>query len=115
MVEHRLIILAPLSFAVASRGAGARAAPAVGQVTSALTMLVALLSLGVVLAPTVIAAAIALIAAPPGATHRRQRTSHNRVRSVSASRSAYGIVLWFSTAYGFARGLQLKIRPHSCH
>jgi hypothetical protein len=50
---------AALSFAVA--GTWARAALPVGLVVSALAMLVALLSLGALLAPTVVAAAIALV------------------------------------------------------
>jgi hypothetical protein len=54
-----LMVLAALSSAAAALGTWARAALTVGLVTSALAMLVALLSLGVLLAPTVVAAAIA--------------------------------------------------------
>jgi hypothetical protein len=54
-----LMVFAALSFAVA--GTWARAALTVGLVISALAMLVALLSLGALLAPTVVAAAIALV------------------------------------------------------
>jgi hypothetical protein len=68
-----LMILAALSFAVAALGTSARAALTVGLVASALAMLVGLLSLGALLAPTVAAAAIALVAARPGA-HARAAT-----------------------------------------
>lgn len=78
-----LMVLAALSFAVAAPGTLARAALTVGLVTSALATLVALLSLGVLFAPTVVAAANA-----------RQRTNYNRVcnKGYPASRSASGIV-----------------------
>jgi hypothetical protein len=62
-----LMVLAALSFAVAAIGRWARAALTVGLVTSAVAMLVALLSLGALLAPTVVAAAIALVVTRPGA------------------------------------------------
>ena len=66
------MVFAALSFAVA--GTWARAAPTVGLVISALAMLVALLSLGTLLAPTVVAAAIAPVVTRLGAhTHVRQR------------------------------------------
>jgi hypothetical protein len=57
------MVFAALSFAVA--GNWARAALTVGLVISALAMLVALLSLGALLAPTVVAAAIALVVTRP--------------------------------------------------
>jgi uncharacterized membrane protein len=66
-----LMVFAALSFAVA--GTWARAALSVGLVISALAMLVALLSLGALLAPTVVAAAIALVVTRPGA-HTRAAT-----------------------------------------
>jgi hypothetical protein len=66
-----LMVLAVLSFAAAALGTWARAALTVGLVTSALAMLVALLSLGALLAPTVVAAAIALVVARPSAQHVR--------------------------------------------
>jgi hypothetical protein len=59
------MVFAALSFAVA--GNWARAALTVGLVISALAMLVALLSLGALLAPTVVAAAIALVVTRLGA------------------------------------------------
>ena len=59
------MVFAALGFAVA--GTRARAALTVGLVTSALAMLVALLSLGALLAPTVVAALIALVLTRPGA------------------------------------------------
>jgi membrane protein implicated in regulation of membrane protease activity len=62
-----LMVLAALSFAAAALGTWARAALTVGLVISALAMLVALLSLGALLAPTVVAAAIALVVTRPGA------------------------------------------------
>ena len=65
-----LMVLAVLSLAVAALGTWARAALIVGLVTSALAMLLALLSLGVLLAPTVAAAAIALVVTRPGANAR---------------------------------------------
>src|SRR4029450_139626 len=68
-----LMVLAALSFAAAALGTWARAALSVGLVTSALAMLVALLSLGALLAPTVVAAAIALVLTRPGA-HTRAAT-----------------------------------------
>jgi hypothetical protein len=68
-----LMVLAALSFAAAALGTWARAALSVGLVTSALAMLVALLSLGALLAPTVVAAAIALVVTRPGA-HTRAAT-----------------------------------------
>ena len=75
-----LMVFAALSFAVAALGTSAQAALTVGLVTSAPAMLVGLLSLGALLAPTVVAAAIALVVACPGAhTHVRRRTNHNRV------------------------------------
>ena len=66
-----LMVFAALSFAVA--GTWARAALSVGLVISALAMLVALLSLGALLAPTVVAAAIAPVVTRPGA-HTRAAT-----------------------------------------
>jgi hypothetical protein len=62
-----LIVLAALSFALAALGIWARAALTVGLVTSALAMLVGLLSLGALLAPTVVAALIPLVVTRPGA------------------------------------------------
>jgi cytochrome bd-type quinol oxidase subunit 2 len=62
-----LIVLAALSFALAALGASARAALTVGLVISALAMLVGLLSLGALLTPTVVAAAIALVVTRPSA------------------------------------------------
>jgi hypothetical protein len=61
-----LVVLAALSFALAAFGTWARATLAVGLVTSALAMLVALLSLGALLVPTVVAAVIALVITRPG-------------------------------------------------
>jgi hypothetical protein len=66
-----LIVLPALSLALAALDRWARPALTVGLVTSALAMLVALLSLGVLLAPTVVAAAIALVVARPSAQHVR--------------------------------------------
>jgi hypothetical protein len=65
-----LLVFAALSFAA---GTWARAALSVGLVISALAMLLALLSLGALLAPTVVAAAIALVVTRPGA-HTRAAT-----------------------------------------
>jgi hypothetical protein len=65
------MVFAALGFAVA--GTWARAALTVGLVISALAMLVALLSLGALLAPTVVAAAIALVVTRLGA-HTRAAT-----------------------------------------
>ena len=65
------MVFAALSFAVA--GTWARAALTVGLVISALAMLVALLSLGTLLAPTVVAAAIAPVVTRLGA-HPRAAT-----------------------------------------
>jgi hypothetical protein len=62
-----LMVFAALSLAAAALGTWTRAALTVGLVTSALATLVALLSLGVLLAPTVVAAAIALVVTLPGA------------------------------------------------
>jgi hypothetical protein len=62
-----LIDLAALSFALAALDTWARPALTVGLVTSALAMLVGLLSLGALLAPTVVAALIALVLTRPGA------------------------------------------------
>jgi hypothetical protein len=62
-----LMVLAALSFALAALDTWARAALTVGLVTSALAILVALLSLGALLAPAVVAAAIALVVTRPGA------------------------------------------------
>jgi hypothetical protein len=62
-----LMVLAALSFALAALGIWARAALTVGLVTSAFATLIALLSLGALLAPTVFAAAIALVVTRPGA------------------------------------------------
>jgi hypothetical protein len=69
-----LMVFAALSFAVA--GTWARAALTVGVVISALARLVGLLSLGALLAPTVVAVAIALVVTRPAHTHVRR---HNRV------------------------------------
>jgi len=66
-----LMVFAALSFAVA--GSWARAALTVGVVISALAMLVALLCLGALLAPTVVAAAIVLVVTRPCA-HTRAAT-----------------------------------------
>jgi hypothetical protein len=52
---------AALSFAFAALGIWARAALTVGLITSAFALLIALLSLGALLAPTVVAAAVALV------------------------------------------------------
>jgi hypothetical protein len=68
-----LMVLAVLSFAVASLGTWVRAALTVGLITSTLAMLVALLSIGALLAPSVVAAAIALVVTRPGA-HTRAAT-----------------------------------------
>jgi hypothetical protein len=62
-----LMVLAALSFALAALGIWARAALTVGLVTAAFALLIALLSLGALLAPTVVAAAIALLVTRPGA------------------------------------------------
>jgi hypothetical protein len=62
-----LMVLAALSFAVSVLGTSARAALTVGLVTSALAMPVALLSLGALLAPTVVAAVVALVVTRPRA------------------------------------------------
>ena len=62
-----LMVLAALSFAAAAPGAWAHAGLTVGLVISAPAMLVALLSLGALLAPSVVAAAIALVVTRPGA------------------------------------------------
>jgi hypothetical protein len=62
-----LMVLAALSFALAALGMWARAELTVGLVTSAFALLIALLSLGVLLAPTVVAAAIAVLVTRPGA------------------------------------------------
>jgi hypothetical protein len=59
-----LIVLAALSSALAALGAWARAALTVGLV---LAVLVGMLSLGALLAPTVVAAAIALVVTRPSA------------------------------------------------
>jgi hypothetical protein len=62
------MVLAALSFALAALGIWApRAALTVGLVTSAFAMLIALLSLGALLAPTVVAAAVALVVTRQGA------------------------------------------------
>jgi membrane protein implicated in regulation of membrane protease activity len=83
-----LMVLAALSFAAAALGTWARPALTVGLVISAVAMLVALLSLGALLAPTVVAAALALVVTRP-AQHVRRRTNHNRVSNegMPASRS----------------------------
>jgi hypothetical protein len=60
-----LMVLAALSFAAAATGTYAELT--VGLVISAPAMLVALLSLGALLAPSVVAAAIALVVTRPGA------------------------------------------------
>jgi hypothetical protein len=62
-----LIVLAGLSLTLAALGAWARAALTVGLVISVLAMLVGMLSLGALLAPTVVAAAIALVVTRLGA------------------------------------------------
>jgi hypothetical protein len=62
-----LIVVTALSFALAALDAWARPALTVGLVTSALAMLVGLLSLGALLAPTVVAALIAVVLIRPGA------------------------------------------------
>jgi cytochrome bd-type quinol oxidase subunit 2 len=62
-----LVVLAALNFALAAFCIWTRAALTMGLVTTALAMLVALLSLGALLAPTVVAAATALVVTRPGA------------------------------------------------
>jgi hypothetical protein len=62
------MVLAALSFALAALGIWARAALTVGLATSVFAMLIALLSLGALLAPTVTAAAIALLVTRPAAS-----------------------------------------------
>ena len=62
-----MMVLAALSLAAAATGTWAHAELTVGLVISAPAMLVALLSLGVLLAPSVVAAAIALVVTRPGA------------------------------------------------
>jgi hypothetical protein len=62
-----LMVFAALSFAAAALGTWAHTGLTVGLVISALAMLVALLSLGALLAPSVVAATIALVVTRPGA------------------------------------------------
>jgi cytochrome bd-type quinol oxidase subunit 2 len=81
-----LMVLAALSFALAALDTWARAALTVGLVTSALAMLVALLSLGALLAPAIVAAAIALVVTRPGANAPPQKTNRNRVSNEGFSR-----------------------------
>ena len=64
-----LMVFAALSFAAAALGFWARAALSVALVISSVAMLVALLSLGVLLAPSVVAAAIALVTRPGAHAH----------------------------------------------
>jgi len=70
-----LVAFAALSFALAALGTWVQASLAVGLVTSALAMLVALLSIGALLAPTVVAAVIALVITRPAYRHVRGRRS----------------------------------------
>lgn len=103
------MVFAALSFAVA--GTWARAALTVGLVISALAMLVALLSLGTLLAPTVVAAAIAPVVTRLGA-HTRAATEEpqqSQERGLPVSRSARGTT---SAAQRFARA-GLEGRRHS--
>jgi hypothetical protein len=72
------MVLAALSFAAAALGTWAHAGLTVGLVISAPAMLVALLSLSALLAPSVVAAAIALVVTRPAHTHMRQRTNRRR-------------------------------------
>ena len=81
-----LMVLAALSLAVAALGTWARAALIVGLVTSALAMLLALLSLGVLLAPTVAAAAIALVVTRPGGKPRAATDESQRSLQRGVSR-----------------------------
>ena len=62
-----LMVFTTLSFAFAALGIWARAALTVGLITSAFASLIALLSLGALLAPTVVAAAVALVVTRPRA------------------------------------------------
>ena len=84
-----LMVIAALSFAAAALGTWARAALTVALVISAVAMLVALLSLGVLLAPSVVAAAIALVVTRPGAhAHAaRDEPQPSRNEGFPASRS----------------------------
>ena len=98
-----LMVLAALSFTVAALGTAARAALTVGLVTSALAMLVAVLSLGALLAPTFVAAAIALMATRPGAhtCGAGRTTTESATRGLPGSRSARGtaagqFLVWLS-------------------
>jgi cytochrome bd-type quinol oxidase subunit 2 len=56
-----LLVLAAVSLAIAALGAWPRPALTVGFATSALAMLVGLLSIGLLLAPAVVATAVALV------------------------------------------------------
>jgi hypothetical protein len=62
-----LIVFAALNFALAALGIWTRAAVMAGLVTSTFALIVALLSLGALLVPAVVAAAIALVITRPGA------------------------------------------------
>jgi hypothetical protein len=73
-----VVLLATLSCASAAAGILARAALAVGLITSALSTVVALLSLGILLAPTVAATAIALVLLI--STDANQRAATDRPR-----------------------------------
>jgi hypothetical protein len=73
-----LIVLPALSLALAALDRWARPALTVGLVTSALAMLVGL-SLGALLAPTVVAALIALVLTRPGANAPAAADESNRV------------------------------------
>jgi hypothetical protein len=70
-----LVAFAALSFALAAFGTWVRASLAAGLITSALAMLLALLSLGALLVPTVAAAAVALVITRPAYRHVRGRRS----------------------------------------
>ena len=62
-----MMVPAALSFAAAARGTWAHAGLTVGLVLLAPDMLVALLNLGALLAPRVVAAEMALVVTRPGA------------------------------------------------
>jgi hypothetical protein len=62
-----LMVFTALSFALTALGIWARAALTVGLITSAFALLIALLSLGALLAPTVVGAAVALVVSRPPA------------------------------------------------
>jgi hypothetical protein len=66
-----LIVFAALNFALAALGIWTRAALTAGLVTSTFALIVALLSLGALLGPAVVTAAIALVITRP-----RAKTPH---------------------------------------